>query len=468
MSDQPNRSLGMDVSRYRGRIDWQQVKEDDSVFFCFAKATQATSYVDPTFDADWLGMRGISLIRGAYHYFEPIHDPVAQADNHLRILEGILHPTDLPPVLDVEYWPLWAREQWDRFTVPQRIERIRSWLDHVERAIGRKPIIYTSANSWAVITGDSQAFTDYAVWVANYGVASPLMPAGNWGGNGFTFWQFTDRGDIPGTNPPTDLNWFNGTLEQLREMSGLTEPRPLPPEVTNLGLLLAIRKAAEELGMGHDELIDKAGLPQLRDSRNYDRPYCGLALEEMALTPEEAEALRIALDEVTEDEEPPLSLMTNQDVVNGFFRAAEKLGMPGWALVAQAGQEELVNDRLALYAGPPIEELPGLDEVQKNALLEALGFERIPIEAPDEATYPGVTNQDMINMFYKAAAIFNLNGWALIDRANLENMAASPEERAKPYAGPKIDDLPNLSEGEKAAIQAAMEAQFDTTPNPNP
>jgi lysozyme len=469
MSEQQDRTLGMDVSRYRGRIDWEQVREDGRVFFCFAKATQAASFVDPTFDSCWLGMQRIGLIRGAYHYFEPASDPVAQAENHLRIIEGILHPSDLPPVLDIEYWPLWAREQWDRFDKPENIDRIAKWMDLVESAIGRKPIIYTSSSSWRAITGDSQEFVGHGLWVANYQVASPAIPAGNWGGNGFLLWQFTDRGDIQGTNPPTDLNWFNGSLDELRELVEFTDPRPQPPQVTNLVMLLAARKAAAELGIDLDAVIENAGMPQVNDSRNYERPYAGLAVEEMQLAPEEASALKEALEEIAEQEAHPAELLTNQDVINGFFRAADIFGRPGWEWVKLAELEQLADDRLALYSGPAIEELPGLSQAQKNAVAEALGIRPIPDDTQEEEVpYPGLTNQGMINVFYKAASMFNLDGWSLIDRADLENMAASPTARAQAYTGPRIEHLGNISEGERSAIVAALESLFDAIPNPNP
>jgi len=76
-----------------------------------------------------------------------------------------------------------------------------------------------------------------------------------------------------------------------------------------------------------------------------------------------------------------------------------------------------------------------------------------PEEEAIEATYPGLTNQDMINLFLKASSTNEY--WEWIVDAQLEYLAVPRENRAKIYAGPKIEDLPNLEEFEKDALLAA-------------
>ncbi len=72
------------------------------------------------------------------------------------------------------------------------------------------------------------------------------------------------------------------------------------------------------------------------------------------------------------------------------------------------------------------------------------------------ATYPGTTNQDMINFIFHAAAPFTQQPWQdWVVPAGLESMAVPDENRGKPYTGPRIEDLPNLSADQKAAIERA-------------
>jgi GH25 family lysozyme M1 (1,4-beta-N-acetylmuramidase) len=49
--------------------------------------------------------------------------------------------------------------------------------------------------------------------VAHYGAASPSIPAG-W--SGWTFWQHSDAGRVPGIGGDVDLNWFNGSEAELQ------------------------------------------------------------------------------------------------------------------------------------------------------------------------------------------------------------------------------------------------------------
>lgn len=67
--------------------------------------------------------------------------------------------------------------------------------------------------------------------------------------------------------------------------------------------------------------------------------------------------------------------------------------------------------------------------------------------------YPGKTNQDIINVFHQAAGSFSVHFWDdWIKPAGLAYMAEPDTNRTKPYTGPRIEDLPNLSDEAKAAI----------------
>lgn len=76
-----NPAKGIDVSRHRGHVDWQQVR-DAGITFAFAKATDFTTSVDPLFEENWEEMRRVGLMRGAFHFFRSHLDPAAQADQY--------------------------------------------------------------------------------------------------------------------------------------------------------------------------------------------------------------------------------------------------------------------------------------------------------------------------------------------------------------------------------------------------
>lgn len=190
---------GIDVSRWQGTIDWSAVAAD-GVEFAFIKATEGGDYTDPRFAANWAGAQQAGVARGAYHFYRPQTDAMAQAAHFLRTVQ--LAPGDLPPVLDVEVT--------DGRSAAQIAAGVRTWLQEVERATGRRPILYTRASFWTGQMGGG--FGGYPLWVAHYGVSSPSIPA-EW--SGWTFWQHSDAGSVDGIGGGVDLDWFNGDREEF-------------------------------------------------------------------------------------------------------------------------------------------------------------------------------------------------------------------------------------------------------------
>jgi lysozyme len=217
MPGQPSNFLptdirGIDVSHFQGTINWQKVAASN-VAFAFTKATDGAGLKDTHFTANYEGMKSNGILRGAYHFFRPAVDAAAQADSFLHVVNK-LQPGDLPPALDVEV------DQGKPANII--IKGVQVWVDAVEKALGRTPIIYTLASFWNSKVGGTAQFAENPLWVAHYtSKPKPAMPKGF---PNFTIWQFTSEGGgavggIGGSG--LDLNRFNGTLEELRKLAGL-------------------------------------------------------------------------------------------------------------------------------------------------------------------------------------------------------------------------------------------------------
>jgi lysozyme len=198
-----DRLPGIDVSHWQGAVDWRRVA-DDGIVFAFIKATEGGDYTDPRFAANWAGAARAGVARGAYHFYRPQTDAAAQAQHFLRTVQ--LGAGDLPPVLDVEVT--------DGRSAAEIAAGVRTWLETVERATGRRPILYTRAGFWNQVGGGLGA---YPLWVAHYGVAEPAIP-GDW--DRWTFWQHSDAGRVDGVSGDVDLNWFAGGRDDLQALTG--------------------------------------------------------------------------------------------------------------------------------------------------------------------------------------------------------------------------------------------------------
>ena len=214
---------GVDVSDSQGSITWSSVKSSGRAF-AFAKATQGTYTTDVTFAANWANTQTAGLLRGPYHFFDATIDGIAQANYFLSAINGAggLQPGDLPPML-VLTCPTSSNQAmtdpsceyngdsgWvDTSTLSQRVF---DWLNTVEAATGRKPLIY-SYPSWFVDVGFTDAnLANYPLFIATYGscasVPSPWINA--------TFWQYSAAGSVSGISGDVNLDRFVGSQSALQ------------------------------------------------------------------------------------------------------------------------------------------------------------------------------------------------------------------------------------------------------------
>ena len=215
---------GIDVSHWEGAINWDTVAAS-GVAFSFMKATQGTTYVDDTFATNWSETRRTGVMRGAYHFFCPKMDGVAQA-NHFLATMGAMESDDLPPVLDVEICPTatcGSACDWVGVSCATVVSRIQAFVDRVRTVTGHTPMIYTGIGTWEDTVCASPAFDTLPLWVANYGVTCPSVPVA-W--SDWDFWQTGDGGRVPGISAAVDMNVFNGDLTALRAFVGAAPVAP--------------------------------------------------------------------------------------------------------------------------------------------------------------------------------------------------------------------------------------------------
>ena len=173
---------GIDVSHYQSNVDWPTVNGAGYVY-AFSKASEGVSTPDAYFTGNWPGIKAAGMLRGAYHYFDPTGDAKAQADFFLSCLananggSAVLAPGDLPCALDIE--------EADGVAPSDIIAGAIVWLQQVQTATGRQPLVYTDPGFWSTI-GNPTDLIAYPLWIAHLGVSAPTAPPGwsNW-----LFWQ---------------------------------------------------------------------------------------------------------------------------------------------------------------------------------------------------------------------------------------------------------------------------------------
>jgi GH25 family lysozyme M1 (1,4-beta-N-acetylmuramidase) len=193
---------GIDVSHWNGTISWSRAYAAGQRFV-FAKASEASDFVDSRYAGYRSGARAAGFRVGAYHYARPdrgSNDAIHEADHFLATARPV--HGDLLPVLDLE----------DAGTLSASSMRswAWTWLRRVGSAVGRKPIIYTSNGFWHDAMADTTFFAvaGYRLWIAHYDVSSPSTPAHGWDGHGATLWQYSKCGAVSGLTGCVDLDRF--------------------------------------------------------------------------------------------------------------------------------------------------------------------------------------------------------------------------------------------------------------------
>ena len=202
---------GIDVSHWQGTISWPTVAASGKTF-AFLKATQGTTYLDATYATNRSGANANGLPVGAYHFADVTKSPSqsagAQAEAEWFVANAALKAGDLPPVLDIE--------QNNGLGTLALTNWVMTWLERVRQLTGIYPMIYTSPGGWNArfgSDGNVVAQSGYGLlWVADWrGNLAPEVPANNWNGKGWTFWQYTSSGSVPGISGNVDLDRYNGT-----------------------------------------------------------------------------------------------------------------------------------------------------------------------------------------------------------------------------------------------------------------
>ncbi|MDB6061003.1 MAG: hypothetical protein JWM78_1106 [Verrucomicrobiaceae bacterium] len=196
----------IDISHHNKISSLAKVQEA-GILGVFQKATQGTSFVDPTFTTNKKKIKEAGLLFGAYHF-----GTAGDASNQAELLVSTAG-TDSLLVLDFEPNPQGH---------DMSLLEAEQFVHHIFTVTGRYPGLYSGhtikeALANAGITSPEQTeLSKCWLWIAQYGPA-PLIPK-IW--SQWTLWQYTDG--AAGLEPHQvdgigrcDRDQFNGSADEL-------------------------------------------------------------------------------------------------------------------------------------------------------------------------------------------------------------------------------------------------------------
>ncbi len=263
--------LGIDVSRWQQKVDWELLKSK-GIQFAFIKATQGNYLVDPMLKTHLNNAKKHGMIVGVYHWCDPMVPNEGQAKFFLEAIKGLDYSF---AVADVEQnwtdWAEWRNKKITKIIPALKIsENARIILEYWKKHIDKTLVVYTRAsfiNYYAAVA--SSWLPKYHLWLAHYVTkmnkanitwdafknyipreGGPSLPRNC---NKWTFWQFTGgRFILEGVDTSIDLNIFNGDLDDLVKLAGSkkieTSKPETPVELTLEERVARLEKLAEENG----------------------------------------------------------------------------------------------------------------------------------------------------------------------------------------------------------------------------
>lgn len=189
-------SLGIDVSRWQGAINWAAVPAS-GVTYTFIKVGSTNSGIDPYFAANVLGAQAAGIRTGVYlySYATSVEAAINEAALVLQWIEGF--NINFPVAFDIEDK---VQAGLDANTVTAMCN---AFCDVIASA-GYQPIVYTGANFYRKhMTADLR----YDIWIAQYADSCDIP--------GNAIWQASCTGSIPGISGSVDINYMNKDYHSL-------------------------------------------------------------------------------------------------------------------------------------------------------------------------------------------------------------------------------------------------------------
>lgn len=196
---------GIDVSRWQGTIDWEQVKKDGVEFAMvgIGRYQKGVGTLDTQFTANMTNAIAQDIKVGVYLYSmaTTVEEAEDEAEYVLDQIDG--YKISYPVAFDIE------DDVHRKLTTKQRTDITIAFLNVIEEA-GYHPMIYASQN-WFDTSMDLTRLTKYDKWVACWTTALTFKPT--------SMWQYSSTGKVKGITGAVDLDY------SYKDYAALITPR---------------------------------------------------------------------------------------------------------------------------------------------------------------------------------------------------------------------------------------------------
>lgn len=189
--------MGIDVSKWNGTIDWNQVKASGVnyvIIRCgYRGSSQGALIEDPKYKVNIDGATKAGLKVGVYFFSQAVDEveAVQEASMVLSLVKG--YKISYPIFLDVEA----SGGRADNISKETRTAVCKAFCKTIQNS-GYTAGVYAN-KTWLTSKIDTSQLGNYKIWLAQY--ASQPTYTGR-----YEIWQYKDSGSVPGISGHVDLN----------------------------------------------------------------------------------------------------------------------------------------------------------------------------------------------------------------------------------------------------------------------
>ncbi len=262
---------GIDVSKWQGEINWNEVKADGTDFAMIrAGYGREVSQVDKCFHQNVKGAKEAGIPVGVYWYSYALSAEEAkkEAKACLEVIKG--YKFEYPVVFDIE-----DKSQL-KLTNRQRTDIVKAFCSEIEKA-GYYAMFYCNPN-WLNNYLIKDELKKYDLWLAQWNVAAPSVECG--------IWQKSEEGTVSGIKGNVDLNESFKNYPEIIKIKGLNGfkqissgeyKKPVEEKPKYLDHIVDVGENLSNLAVRYGTTVDE--LVKLNNISNPNRIYQGQLLK---------------------------------------------------------------------------------------------------------------------------------------------------------------------------------------------
>jgi len=231
----------VDLSHHNPTPDWAALKAGGTLGVIL-KATEGTTYTDPTFATRFAAAKAAGLSVCSYQFLK--HGNV---DQQMSYYLDVVDPEDGERVV-IDYE--------DTACTIDDLTAAVAYLQGLD--LNLQITVYGASKLTDDARGHAAQLAGTSLWAARYSTSQPVIATDVW--PSWSLWQYTDKATVAGISAPVDGNQFNGSADNFVAWMGpAAEPVPAPgptPGPEPVAVLIDIQSAVGGAGVAFEITVN--------------------------------------------------------------------------------------------------------------------------------------------------------------------------------------------------------------------